>query len=490
MERIKNYDETNPLSIEKYGQQLIGKTFLDVIKEADLNDEVKISVIDKYGNARRKGGLGNLLEEIYFGYKANSDQHADFYEAGVELKASPYEKLRKGRLRAGERLVITMIGYDKPIDLDFNSSHVYEKIRIILLVYYLRNKELGNNLLYPIEFVKLFSPPEEDLKIIEDDYKKIVSKIQQGKAHELSEGDTMYLGACTKGSTALKSTVPQYYAPEIPARRRAFCLKNSYMTYILNNYIVHNIDTYESIVHDAIELENTTFEQLIFSKINSYIGYTDRELCNILGREYNNNKAQWIDMAYRMLGIKSNKAEEFVKANIVVKAIRLEEDGSMSENSSLPQIKLMDFVNEEWEDSTLYSYFEETRFLFVVFQKDGGGYKLKGCQLWNMPRTDLDVIVKAGWENIRAVVASGIKLTKKETAAGVIIKNNLPKKGDNPIIHIKPHSGKRFYILESGEVIGDGSFSDAEELPDGVWMQKQSFWISNRYILSQLNKNL
>lgn len=490
MESINNYDATNPLSIEQYGQLLIGKTFMEVINEAGLNEEIKVSVIDKYGNARRKGGLGNLLEEIYFGYKANSDQQADFHEAGVELKASPYTKLRNGNLRAGERLVITMISYDKPIELDFSTSHVYDKIKIILLVYYLRNKELGSNLLYSIDFVKLFSLPEEDLKIIRDDYEKIVSKIQHGQAHELSEGDTMYLGACTKGSTALKSTVPQYYAPYTSARKRAFCLKNSYMTYALNKYIVQNVDTYESIVRDPIELENTTFDQLIVSKINSYIGHTDKELCNTFGREYNNNKAQWIDLAYRMLGIKSNRAEEFAKANIVVKAIRLDENGKMRESSPLPPMKLMEFVNEEWEDSTLYSYFEETKFLFIVYKNDGHSYKLKGCQIWNMPTADLDVIVKAGWENIRAIVASGIKLTKKPTATKVIINNNLPGKKDNAIVHIRPHSSKRFYILEDGEKIGDGSYSDAEPLPDGRWMQKQSFWMNNSYILSQLNKKL
>ena len=42
-------------------------------------------------------------------------------------------------------------------------------------------------------------------KIIIDDYNQINEKIKQGKAHELSEGDTMYLGACTKGATAKKS---------------------------------------------------------------------------------------------------------------------------------------------------------------------------------------------------------------------------------------------------------------------------------------------
>ena len=36
------------------------------------------SNIAAYANKFRKGGLGNLLEEVYFGYKANSEQEADF----------------------------------------------------------------------------------------------------------------------------------------------------------------------------------------------------------------------------------------------------------------------------------------------------------------------------------------------------------------------------------------------------------------------------
>lgn len=40
----------------------------------------------------------------------------------------------------------------------------------------------------------------EDLKQIEEDWNLIIKKIRDGKAHEISEADTMYLGACTKGS--------------------------------------------------------------------------------------------------------------------------------------------------------------------------------------------------------------------------------------------------------------------------------------------------
>jgi len=486
------YDSSDSLSIEAYAKLLIGKTFLDIINDADLNNDVRVSIIDSYGNPKRKGGLGNLLEEIYFGYKANNDQEPDFKEAGVELKVSPYEKLNNGKYRAGERLIITMIGYAVPIELDFKSSHVWNKIRLILLIYYLRNREI-DNLLYPIDYAKLFSPPEEDLAIIKNDYEKIVSKIQKGLAHQLSESDTMYLGACTKGATAEKGIVPQYYNPYVPAMTRAFCFKVSYMNYVFNHYVLADVDTYkppktddfEPIIKSPEFLEETSFESYIENKIKSYSGKTDEKLCELFGRAYNNNKAQWIDLAYRMLGIRSNRAEEFEKANIIVKSIRIESDGKMVESMSLPPFRFKDLANEEWEDSELFTYFDEKRFLFVVYEHSGDNYILKGGQIWNMPADDLNEIAYHGWKNIQNKIKSGVSLKKIETKNGYEIKNDLPKKKDNKIIHIRPHTAKRAYILSSGEIIGNAK-KHANELPDGQWMTTQSFWINNDYILSQI----
>ena len=60
---------------------------------------------------------------------------------------------------------------------------------------------------------------EKDLEIIRSDYEIIAKKIQDGRAHELSEADTMYLGAATKGATAKKSLQNQFYNPEVKAKR-------------------------------------------------------------------------------------------------------------------------------------------------------------------------------------------------------------------------------------------------------------------------------
>lgn len=474
------YDPADPTSIADYAARLEEKTFLDIVHEKGHQKN-----IEGYANKYRKGGLGNLLEEIYFGYKANSNQEADFAEAGVELKTTPYEVTKKGELRAGERLVLTMISYDGPIEIDFYKSHAWEKMRLILLIYYWRNKQLESNLLYKIKYVKLFTPPEADLEIIKRDYNYIVQTIRDGRAHELSEGDTMYLGACTKGATAEKSTVPQYYGNNIPARKRAFCFKNSYMTYVLNHYIAGRSSD-NSILKDVETIKQKSFEDILEDLVSKYIGMSDKELCEKFGREYNNNKAQWNDLAYKILGIRDEHADEFEKANIRVKTIRIEENNKIRENMSFPPFKFMDLVKEDFDDSTLHNYFDETRLFFFVWKKDGDIYRVKGCQLWNMSHNDLDVTVRNEWEEYKRIIQYGVKFTKVLDSAGkVSFKNNLPNKSETEIIHVRPHATKAAYRFNNGEEYGNVD-RDANILPNGEYMTTQSFWINNDYVLKQL----
>lgn len=490
MEMLFEYDKANPKSIETYAKKLLGHTFKEV---ESWEIPRKVAIEDNtYSKKSRKGGLGNFIEEQFFCYKANSESKADFPDAGVELKVTPYEKKKNGKLSAGERLVLSMISYENAVEHDFYKSHVWEKCKLILLIYYLRDKDLKDNMDYRIDYAQLFTPPERDLKIIIDDYNTIIEKIESGKANELSESDTMYLGACTKGATAEKSTVPQtYYAPDVKARKRAFCFKNSYMTYVLNNYIVPDKETYEPIIKSPDVLKNISFSDYIISKINEYAGCSDKELCFMFERQYNNNKAQWIDLAYRILGIKSNRAEEFQKANIVVKAIRLEEDGRMIESSPLPAIKFKELVQQDFEDSDLYNYLAETKFLFVVYKKTGDMYYLKGAQLWNMPAADLEIKVREGWEAIKKVVKDGVVLTKERQKNNkIVVKNNLPKKSANEVIHIRPHTKLSYYVFEDGTTLGSGTLSNSDKLPDGRRMTTQSFWLNNTYVLSQLKDEL
>lgn len=74
----------------------------------------------------------------------------------------------------------------------------------------------------------------------------LLRKSETEKAHELSEGDTLYLGAAPKAATS-KDRRKQPFSDEL-AKPRAFAFKNSYMTYVLNNYIIPGKNTYEPII--------------------------------------------------------------------------------------------------------------------------------------------------------------------------------------------------------------------------------------------------
>ena len=490
-----DYDDTDIDSIFEYAKKLEEMTFQQVINEYNhssknfyINPAHNEDVTSDYSGTydvtlpskEAKGQLGNILEQYYFGYKLNGSQQADFSKAGAELKLTCIDQKKDGEYTAGERLSITNISYKEPVEDNFYLSHVWNKIAKILLIHYLRDKS-KDRFDYPIKYVNLFTPPQEDLAIIIQDYFKIINKIKDGKAHEISESDTLYLGACTKGASAEKSTVPQYYGDKTPARKRNFCFKRQYMDYVLNHYILKKTESAESILKSNIFNQNKSFEEQILDTINMHAGKTDKELCELYDREYNNNKAQWSNLAYKMLGIKGNHAEEFIKANIVVKSIRLEQNGTMKECISLPPFAFKQLITEEFEESSFCKYFEETKFLFVVYKSNGTSYVLQGAQLWNMPTSDLYGDAQIGWQEIHNKIKSGIRFKIKNSR----IINDLPHKSYNRILHIRPHASKAAYKLNNGFVTGD-IHKDANELPNGEWMTTQSFWLNNSYILSQL----
>lgn len=474
MEITIEYDKGNPASIEAYAQRLIGKTFRQVCDEDDGIAIITDKTGADYGTAevsqvkRNKGNLGQLIEEKFFHYSCNSDSRPDFSEAGVELKVTPYKRNKNGTLSAKERLILTMIDYFSVVNEKFEESHLWNKSRLILLVYYLYQQDIKQNLDYKIGYTRLFTPPEQDVKIIKHDYEVIIEKIKEGKAHELSEGDTLYLGAAPKASTS-KDRRKQPFS-DVLAKPRAFAFKSSYMTYVLNTYIVPGKQTYEPIIVDTAQ---DSFEDYVVNKIDSYRGQSIEKL----GIEFDVNlekKPKNLEamLAYRMLGIKGNHAEEFEKANVVVKTIRIGSNGKIKESMSFPTFKFKELIKEEWEDSTFGNYLRETRFLFIVYKFDSEGVlRLRGCQFWNIPYEDLETDVRQVWEKTVQVLKDGLQIH----VINGINYNNFPKASENKVCHVRPHAQNA---------------SDTYELPDGRYYPKQCFWLNNTYILSQINNEL
>lgn len=478
------YDENSIEDILKYTEKLIGQTFYDVLSTS-FADTMLETQTQYYDNPRGKGSLGNLLEEHYFYYTPNSIQDADFSTVGLELKVTPYEVNKNGTFRAGERLVLSMIPNNEPIELNFEKSKLKSKISKILMIWYQRNKLL-NRTNYNIDFVNYFDlyseQLEKDLLIIVEDYYKIASKIVAGKAHELSEGDTNYLGACTKGSTAKKSLQPQFYNPEVLAKRRAFSFKQSYMTYVLNNYVIPGHMSYDSIFSKE-ELKVISFDEEIIKIINLYIGKSESDLFKKFNLEETSAKQKNKLLINRILGVETESAEEFEKANIIIKTVRVNKNNKPKESMSFPKINIMEFVQQDFEDSLEYIFFESTRILFVVFKEDDNGiFRLSGSKLWNMPETDIENDFKKEWILYKNKFITGVNFEIIEQSNGkIIIKNDLPKKQTTNIIHMRPHANKSAYLI-NGVKYGNGTESDMDLLPNGDKMVSQSFWLNNDYV--------
>lgn len=443
------------------------RTKESILRRAQEVIGIPLKDVDTTGRlATGKGAIGTVIEESWFGYSPNSESEPDFPEAGVELKVTPYLRGRNG-IRAKERLVCNIINYLEEYDKTFHTSAFWHKCETILLMSYehLLDRPKGD---FKIDAAILFSFPEEDLVIIENDWKTIMEKVRSGRAHELSEGDTMYLAACTKGATAA-SVRPQPFSA-IPAKQRAYSLKSSYMTQILNTYIFGDAQS-ERIIKDPAELQKGTFEDYLKQKLSPCFGMTQAELKTRFAVESSAKNLNEVLLS-KMLGIQGKIAytEEFQKAGIVPKTIRVRKNGTIKENMSFPTFDFIELSQEEeWEESNLHNYLAPTKFLFIIFQEnDEGELVFERVKLWNIPNRDLEEVRRV-WERTVQTIREGVFL--EQTSRGVT--NNLPKQSESAVAHVRPHGR-------------DGN--DRLPLPDGRMMTKQCFWLNNTYIAEQIKE--
>ena len=446
----------NRQEIEVISKSAIGKSVNDI-----LNEEV-ITIGEE--NVSNKGSLGQLIEQYLFGISNNSESEPDFMPAGIELKVTPYKKIKGGKLSAKERLVLNIIDFMDEYKNDFESSHFWFKNNAIQLLWYLWEPGKDKKDLKITHEKLLELSKNEDINQIKKDWEYIIKKIKDGKAHELSEADTMYLGACPKGANA-NSTRKQPFS-DIPAMQRAFCFKNSYMTQLVRKYIGDYSD-----VEKVLKNTTDTFDGFINKVISKYKGKSQKELM----KEFNiDSKAKNINnmLISRMFNVRSKLAEteEFQKANIIPKTIRIEENGRVKESISFPAFKFTDIVNQDWETCDLREELETTKYMFFLFKKEKEEYIFKDIKLWNMPELDIETYVMEMWKKTYNTIKSG-NIVKSINNG--IRKTNFVGMSENEVCHVRPH----------GRNANDTNpLPVADKLTGATEYTKQCFWINNTYI--------
>lgn len=466
------YNNKDITSIFNYSKLLVNRCLRDFAPDADEH--------------KGKGGLGQLVEELFFKYDTNSRQEADFALVNAELKCTPLKKSAKSEdLLIKERLVCSMINYTEDWNKSFEQSHFYRKCLIMLIMFYLHQSNVSKLDLHFL-FAVLWKIPEKDLLIIRKDYETIISKIRNGKAETLSEGDTMYLGACRKGQKG--DSLMVQHGSDIGAPRRAWSLKTTYMRIVLDEVKKNNVDgaycnydikptELEELI-SVDELKSHSVDDVLKGRFTPYVGLGYSEICKKLDINPITAKSKYFVIANAIASNKKignvNLSEEFVKSGLTMKTIRINKNGKIKESMSFENIDYQEVYDcDEWTDSRLYELFT-SRFMFVIFKetdnllslpngKTESEYKLDKVAFWTMPQADLNVAMQY-WENIRQCVKDDH--IAPEYFWGI---------KDNRDFHIRPKATLA---------------KDLVDTPYGTKAKKYCYWFNAKYVKNIIDNEI
>lgn len=215
-------------------------------------------------------------------------------------------------------------------------------------------------------------------------------------------------------------------------------------------------------------------------------------LTNILNKEIENYKNKPVSLLLKELEIESTsknvnrmifdriiaksnnkeKIQNLLKSlPCTIKTVNLEWNNLLKESISLNVFKYNDIFTEEWLNSTLRSYFDNTTFIFVVFKKNGHDSYLEKVKVWSMPKSILDCGVKETWDKTKNLICQG-------KIVNYIDKRNrfityFPTSSDTKYIHVRPHAQNRNDTLPLpviDKVTGKNSFV------------KHSFWLNSNFV--------
>jgi DNA mismatch repair protein MutH len=414
-----------------------------------------------------KGALGNAIEAGHFYYRPNSSAKPDL--GWAELKCTGLLPDGEDGYRAKERLVICMINYGGNVassipcvvEESAEESHAFRKLTSILLVFYdyAKYTESAELLDARIRLAGLWVPEPEDIVSFKQDWEVIREYVKQGRAHELSEGLTPMLGACTKSSDS-SVRVRQGYGSEL-AKPRAFALKQAFVTQIFRQLSDDQPKSQsagvvsEPFIYGMKSKRN--IELVVAEEAKRYRGFSTTEIEAKLSLEgkFGGKSVHSLRMNKFVNALASGdqftpigSLSDFRKSGLTVKVVRILKNGQAAESVSFPAFEYDQVAAEdEWEESSLYQDLVK-RFLFIFLRdyKDGKQPVFDRVIFWSMPEGDLD-LTKEVWEDTVRLIRRG-RL------------DDLPSAAQTYTVHVRPHDRRRYPGF------------------------KRSYWLNKRYVAS------
>jgi len=379
-----------------HSQKLLGKTLFDL-----------------YGKKSKKvykgkGGLGNKVEELHYGIKNNNNRRPDVSNLGVEIKTNPLNKLVKGGFTPKESVSLSMIDFTSLTQESFENSAFWKKNEKILYNMFLYDKN-SFDFESPFLLIDLITPSKEDLKVIKNDWEYIKQKAEKLEADELSQSNTQYLVAMTKGG---KNQIPQPYANgKAKAKRRA-----------PNGEFYYKSKPRKDTIRILKPSDSGDIEKAVLSKFKSFFNKTDFQIAKEFGHsemfilqdgKKNLDKSRWHNNTSLILTGKKKRflskyIEEFSKSGLTVKTIRVDKNYLPKEEVSFRTQDYSRILTNKWEESSLYSEMS-CKFLWIIYMESENipnSFILKHVLFWELPEEDLAMIGEK-WGELKALILKG-----------------------------------------------------------------------------------
>lgn len=473
---------------------ILNKVVNKTLGEADVNNVFARTI----SHPKITGIAGDVVERSILGYPSDQDKNPDLIIDGIdtELKTTGIRKPKKKSnvvFEAKEPMTITAVSPQTITNEKFETSFFWRKLEYLLLVYYYYDSpetvpaaEYANFLIKGYHFHEFSA---QDKEILRNDWLIVRDFIQHIKdTYDNPEHEYPRISSDLKKKLMLIDTAPKW-----PNRPR-FRLKRSTVSTIVQKHFGAKFEKLDEVYSSFKELDN---ELNFFTK--KYKNRTVSELINTfdipikLNNKFDVHKSITEQIIVKMFGgtvKKLGKIELFSKIGIIPKTIVQTTEGLRTEDMKLFQIDFNEWSNPEtiFEESFVYSYFNDQQFLCIIFEEPSPDAKLLENKFLGFKRLAIDdsilqTEINTVWERIRGLI------NNHELKEEIVLDKN-----GNPRLTPKtgvPMKSINFPKSQDYNFFVRGSGADALNKPltiNGIQMYSQFIWVKGKFVTSVLKE--
>lgn len=460
--------------------------------EVDVN-YVFNKAIDK---PKITGIAGDIIEQSVLGYPADNKQEPDLIVDGLhtELKTTGLRKPKRFEnsnndkdFVAKEGVSITAVSPEKIVNQEFEDSFLWHKMEYMLFVFYHYNSykvvPAYDYSMFEILGHHFYQFSDEDKEIIYNDWKMVRDKVEEIQSNSPNPKEEY------PSLTKLRSEL--MYFDLAPKRSPRFRLKKDVANVIIGEFFDKKLEKLQRKITSYSQLD-----QLLHNFTKLYKGRTLKEIAADLRVELPEKISKNVveRIITKFFGSEEQKLRQidlFAKIGLIPKTVVLNPSGGRTEDMKFDKIDFEEwFVDgEEYEDSYLYDFFYNHKFLFMIFKEPVKDSRLLenefvGFKRYSFTDDFIENDLKPYYYELKRLIVN-----KEIREESVLYKTGV-KKGQ-PIINPRGTLKTEINFPKSKDylVFNRGSGIDSTKKPvelNGVKMYAQYFWLKGKWIVEEL----